>query len=76
MIIYKEIANQMQEFCDLNTPDEIRENTRVFTLALAQSDYFDVLDKPYLSEMLNYLHQVEDILLSVHQIKIKLYEGK
>ncbi|MFD2523281.1 hypothetical protein [Emticicia soli] len=76
MIIYKEIANQMQEFCDLNTPDEIRENTRVLTLALAQSDYFEVLDKPYLSEILNYLHQVEDILLSVHQIKIKLYEGK
>ena len=75
MIINEKISEQMQDFCDLRTPDEIRENTRMLTSALVYSDFFESMHRKDRCDIIFYLQQVEDILLSVHHIeKDKLYE--
>lgn len=72
----KTLFQQMQDFCEENTPDAIRENTRILTLALADSEYFEVLDRAFRSEILTYLHNVEDILLSGFQLKNLSHDRK
>lgn len=74
MINNNSFSEKIENFFFDVTPETIRENTRVLTIALAESEYFDVLDKSFRAEIFIYLHNVEDILLSGFQLKNSSHE--
>lgn len=54
-------------FFHYGNSQEITENTRVLTTAMAYSEHFDTMDKLQRVEILHYLHKIEDLLLALNK---------
>ena len=61
---HKHILDQLQDFCKERKPYEVKENTRSIIIALLQSDFFNAMDTFTKVAFVEYIYQIEDILLS------------
>lgn len=66
MIENKYVLDQLQDFCMERKPYEIKEKTRSIILALLQSDIFNAMDTFTKVAFVEYIYQIEDILMGAY----------
>jgi hypothetical protein len=62
----KYVLDQLQDFCTERKPYEVKENTRNIIIALLQSDFFNAMDNFTKVAFVEYIYQIEDILLGAY----------